>query len=248
MIFDVTQAEFETRVVERSRVTPVVVDFWAEWCRPCRALGPLLERATAAREGKVDLAKLDTDANQRLAAAFRIQSIPAVKAFRDGRVVDEFVGVVSADALERFFDRLVPSEADDLAASDDEAALRRALEIEPGHGAAAAKLARMLIARGEHDEAIALLEPIAGDFLAIGLASRARLERDGAGLGEAFAAWDAGDHERALELLSEALAAAGDEPDRRDAIREAMVGIFEELGPGHELARTFRRRLAATLY
>ena len=127
MVIDVTEKTFEAEVLERSKTTPVVVDFWAEWCGPCKQLAPSLEAAAKAREGKVVLAKLDTDSNQRLAAAFKIQGIPAVKAFKDGRIVDEFTGVQPADAVERFFDRLVPSEADLLAESGDEASLRRAL-------------------------------------------------------------------------------------------------------------------------
>jgi putative thioredoxin len=253
MIFDVGEKEFEQRVVERSREVPVVVDFWAEWCAPCRALTPALEQAARARDGRVDLAKLDVDQNPAIAQAFGIQGIPAVKAFKDGRVGTEFTGAIPPAEVERFFDRLVPSEAE-LGAqaaveSGDEDALREALAADPRNAAVAAALARVLIARGDAQEALALTEPFESDFVAAGLAARARLELAGAdddGLRDAFAAWDGGDAATALDQLQRALEAT-DDAETRDAIRRVMIGLFTELGPESELAREHRRRLSAVL-
>jgi putative thioredoxin len=247
-VIDVTEQDFEREVVERSRELPVVVDFWAEWCGPCRMLGPLLEKAANAREGQVVLAKLDTDANPRISQAFRIQGIPAVKAFRDGRVVDEFVGALPPAQVERFFDALVPSEADALVAAGDEASLRRALELEPTNTEAKVKLAEVLFARGARADAAELVRNMAGSFRAEGLGARIRLEdQDAVDLGDAFSALDAGDRERALEELIAAIAASP-EPSRREDLRRAVVGVLDELGVEHPVARESRRKLASALY
>lgn len=244
---DVTDSTFESEVIERSRSVPVVVDFWAEWCGPCRQLGPVLERAVAARDDKVELAKVDVDANPGISRAFGIQSIPAVKAFRDGGVVAEFVGAQPPASVERFLDSLLPSEADDLVGSGDEQSLRRALELEPARADAIVPLARMLHGRGEADEALQLLRRAPGNFAADGLAARIELETAGPDedVQRAFAAVDAGDYERALDLLIGHLPSAD---GARDDIRRVVVGILDDLGVENPLARESRRRLASALY
>ena len=187
---DVTEVTFEADVVERSREQPVVVDFWAEWCGPCHALAPVLEREVTARDGRLVLVKVDVDANPRLADAYGIRGIPAGKEFRNGRVVREFVGAQSAQSVASFHDEvLAPS---------------------PGE-----RLLAELRTSGERPELLAALE--------------------------------AGDHERALELL---LGEVREDADakRRDELRRLMVALFDELGPEHPLSTRFRRQLAAALY
>jgi thioredoxin len=120
-VTDVTEATFETEVVGRSDELPVVVDFWAEWCGPCRMLTPVLEREVAARKGRVALAKVDVDANPGLAQQFGVRGIPAVKAFRRGHVVREFVGALPPDAVAEFLDALLaPSPAEGLLEEGDD--------------------------------------------------------------------------------------------------------------------------------
>jgi putative thioredoxin len=243
---DVTESNFQAAVLDRSNTLPVVVDFWADWCAPCRTLGPVLEREAAKRDGRLELVKLDVDTNQALSRSYGIQGIPAVKAFHKGRVVAEFVGAQPAANVARFLDSLLPSEANLLAEKGDEASLRAALVLEPGQPDAAIRLARILLGRGLKDEAMEILGNVHGSFAAEGLAARIRLERaDGLDLGGAFAAIDAGNTEQALDLLIERIAASG---NGRDDIRRVVVGILDELGVDDPLASGSRRKLASALY
>jgi putative thioredoxin len=236
-------------VIERSKELPIVVDFWAAWCAPCRTLGPILEQTVTNTKGKVLLAKVDVDANRSLARDYGIRGIPAVKAFRGGHVVDEFVGALPQAAVEQFIERLVPSEADKLVAAGDESSLRRALELEPRRADAATALARVLLERGDAEGALELVEPLVGDFIAEGLTARARLELSPAdsngNIRLALDALSRNDSENALERLLSAFGDSGEE--ERELIRKAMVGVFTELGVDHPLVSTYRKRLATAL-
>jgi putative thioredoxin len=167
MSIDVTDATFATEVVERSKQVPVVVDLWADWCGPCKTLGPILEKVIDETGGKVVLTKVDVDANRQVAAAFQVQGIPAVFALRDGKIVDTFVGAVPEAQVRAFVEGLLPSDAEtalaDLVAAGDEASLRQALELDAGNEAAVLALAELLVGRrqdGDTDEALALLARI----------------------------------------------------------------------------------------
>ena len=230
---DVTDATFGTEVIERSHQVPVLVDLWAEWCGPCRTLGPILERVVAETEGAVELAKVDVDANPRISQQFQVQSIPAVYAIRDGAVADSFLGALPEAQVREFVARISgpvePSEIDRLLGAGDEDSLRAALELDGGESRVVLALAELLVADGRGDEALVLLERIPESPETRRIAALARVGHRPDG-GEVT--------ERLQSLLDRA---AEDE-----SARSEFVDLLELLD---EADRTdWRRRLSARLF
>jgi putative thioredoxin len=196
------------------------------------------------------LAKVDVDTNKALSGRFGVQGIPAVKAFRDGKVVSEFTGAIPPAKVEQFFDSLLPSKADELLERGDELSLREAAELEPRRADVAVRLGRARLERGAEEEALAAVASHPEDFAAAGLSARIELSRQGIGA-DAFAALDRGERDEALNDLIGELASSpggnGAGEDTRDLLRRAIVGILSEFEPGDPSARDYRRQLAAAL-
>ena len=231
---DVTDATFQTEVVDRSMTAPVVIDLWAPWCGPCKTLGPIIERVVGDTDGKVLLAKVNVDENPAISQAFHVQGIPAVFAIRDGQVVDSFVGAYPEHEVKRFVEGLLPtaveSELSALVAKGDEDSLRQALELEPGNEDAIVALAELLVGRGDGDEALALLERIPESDRTRRVAATARL-------GPA----PTDDYDATLVSLLPRV--KGDEDARQE-----FVDILELMGPDDPRTAEYRKRLTARLF
>ena len=230
---DVTDAEFETAVVKRSHQVPVVIDLWAEWCGPCKQLGPILEKVVADTNGQVELVKVDVDGNPAIAQAFKVQSIPAVYAMKDGEIVDGFMGAQGEPAVAEFVQRLVPTreqtEVERLLADGDQKSLRKALEIEPDNVDVVTALAAQLIDSDRVDEATTLMS---------GVAETPEIRRLAA-LTRVGALSD--DPESKLEEL---LPRAKDD----DVARQEFIDLLEVLGPADPRTAEWRRRLSTALF
>lgn len=234
MAIDVTDATFQTEVIERSMTTPVVVDLWAEWCAPCRTLGPIIEQAVAATNGNVVLAKVDIEANPQIAQAFRVQSIPAVFAIHQGQVVDNFVGALPPHEVQRFIDGLAPSGDDLMLAglieAGDEQSLRLALEHDPGNEAAIVALAQVLVDSERAEEALALLARIPETDAVRHIAAAAR-----------FSLRPADDFEQQLDGLLDTVKTDED-------ARQQYVDILELMGPLDPRTAVYRKKLTSRLF
>jgi putative thioredoxin len=233
-MLDVTDATFERDVLQRSHEVPVVVDLWAAWCGPCRTLGPVLEKVVAETEGRVELAKVDVDANPMVSNAFRVQSIPAVYAIHEGKVVDSFVGALPEHRVREWVSRLAPakSEVDLLVEKGDEASLRSALELDPDHAGAVVALAELLVGRGEGEEALRLLARIPETAETRRVAALARVGGSDGAAGDVTAELDA--------LL--------DRVKDDEAARQRFLDLLEVLGPQDPRTLEYRRALTMRLF
>ena len=231
---DVTDATFESQVIEKSKDVTVVVDLWAPWCGPCKTLGPIIESVIDATDGKVILAKVNIDENPAIGQAFKVQSIPAVYALKDGAVVDGFMGAQPEHEVQAFVDSLGPSEQEqaisDLIAGGDEGSLRIALQMEPANEDAIGALGELLVADGRFEEALALIERIPGNYRTRKIAASARVG------------------ETPNDDNDDKLRALLDQVKDDDDARQQFVDILELMGAEDPRTAGYRRQLTMRLY
>lgn len=231
---DVTDATFQTEVIDRSQEVAVVVDLWAPWCGPCRTLGPIIEKVIDATGGKVVLAKVNVDENPAIAQAFKAQSIPAVYALKGGAVVDGFIGAYPEHEVQRFVDSLQPTEEEiaikELLEAGDEGSLRIALSMEPANEDVIVALAEVLIGDGKNDEALALLARVPESDRTRHVAALARVGSP-----------PDDDYDAQLTALL-------DQVKTDDDARQKYVDLLELMGPNDPRTADYRRQLTSRLY
>ena len=234
MAIDVTDATFQTDVIERSATVPVVVDLWAPWCGPCKTLGPIIEQVVDETNGQVVLAKVNVDENPQVSAAFQVQSIPAVYVIVNGQVVDGFMGAQPEPVIREFVSRLLPSEASQtvrkLIEAGDEESLRVALSMEPGNADAVIAMAKLLVKTERSDEALQLLARIPETDEVRRVAATARLATD-----------PVDDFDAQLTQLL-------DQVKSDEAARQKFLDILETMGPDDPRTARYRKQLTARLF
>ena len=234
MAIDVTDATFQREVIDKSMIFPVIVDLWAPWCGPCKTLGPILEKLVAATKGQVILAKVDVDQCPQITQAFQAQSIPAVYAMKDGKILDGFVGAQSEHVVEQFIKNLLPEtvvvDVKDLLARGDEESLRKALEAEPTNELVVIALAELLIARKDCMAALEILKTIPETDRIKTVVAAARL---------AFVPVD--DYDKQLtELLTRV--------KTDDEAKQQYLETLQKMGPNDPRTGEYRKKLTTKLF
>lgn len=234
---DVTDATFETAVIERSKTVPVVIDLWAAWCEPCKTLTPILEKVIAETNGQVELAKVDVEANPAVGQAFQVQSIPAVYAMKDGQVIDNFLGAKTEEEVREFVQKLAPpaeqSEVERLVELGDEDSLRAAYALEPTNPAVVVPMAEILVEQGFGDDAELILAKIPETAEVRRVLAMIRTGATGFDSEEDLEA-------KLADLLSRVKG--------NDDVRQEFIDMLAVMGPDNPLTAEYRKKLSTALF
>ena len=234
MAIDVLDETFQKEVIDKSMIFPVIVDLWAPWCGPCKNLGPILEKLVAATKGQVILAKVDVDKCPQIAQAFQAQSIPAVYAMKDGKILDGFVGAQPEHVVSEFIKKLLPEvvavDVKALLVKGDEASLRKAFEAEPANEAVVIALAELLVARNDCAAALEILKTIP------------ETDRVRVAVAAARAAFvPADDYDRVLTELLERVKSD-------EEAKKSYLELLEKMGSNDPRTTDYRKKLTARLF